>query len=255
VMPSAATGSVTVTDDEGVVGSATLTDGEATVDIAAGLLGVGGHTLTLEYSGDGTFASSTGQVVVTVLPLGATTTNATADDIVYGTDGAVEVTVGGGPLTGSVQVLDGASVLDEADLAADGTATLTIPGTALAVGDHTLSVEYSGDDEHAASATTVEVGVVKATPTMTVTTTPSRVTTKDAIALRVALDAPGQVVTGTVALSVDGRNAVGTLVNGAVTFHLSKFTKAGTYQVTLTYGGSALANAVTRTVPLEVLKR
>ena len=72
-------------------------DGAATVDIAAGLHGVGGHTLTLEYSGDGTFESSTGQVVVTVLPLGATTTTATADDMVYGTDGAVEVTLNGGP--------------------------------------------------------------------------------------------------------------------------------------------------------------
>jgi 5'-nucleotidase len=272
--------------------------------------------------------------------------------MVYGTDGTVQVSVSSSSaLTGSVRLLEGATELDDVDLAGDGTATLTVAGTALAVGPHTLGVEYSGDAEHAASQTTLQVtvskassttaatvtpgqvvvgqgtatvhvavsatgftpggtvdvyvdgakaatgtltsgqadvvigpfssvgsrtvsvkylgdsratasesasrtlDVVKATPTMTVTTSPSRITVKDAVAVTASLAAQGQVVSGTVLVSVDGRVLVGSLADGSVTFDLPKFGKAGTYQMTILYGGSTSAYAVSRTVPLEVLKK
>ncbi|MBF4770506.1 Ig-like domain repeat protein [Nocardioides agariphilus] len=90
---------------------------------------------------------------------------------------------------------------------------------------------------------------------MTVTTSPNPITTKDAVALTVAMAAPGAAVTGNVAISVNGRILFGSLVNGFVTFSLGKFPQAGTYQVTAIYGGSALANSVTRTVSFTVVKK
>ena len=138
---------------------------------------------------------------------------------------------------------------------AEGQAQVTIDPFAT-VGNRTVMVKYLGDaNAEPSESGTSNLNVVKATPTMTGTPTPTRITTKDAIAYRVALSASGQVVTGTVSISVDGRNLVGTLVNGAVTFNLTKFTKAGTYQVMVVYGGSVLANTITRTVPLVVNKK
>ena len=136
VDPAAATGTVTAKDDDTVVGSATLAGGAATIDIAAGLLDVGGHTLTLVYSGDAAFEGSEGQVVVTANPLATTTTTATAGDMVYGTAGSVAVTVTSSSAVtgGSVQLLEGAAEIATGTLGADGKVTLAIPGTALTVG-------------------------------------------------------------------------------------------------------------------------
>ncbi len=66
------------------------------------------------------------------------------------------------------QVLDGDTVLGTGTLSG-GTATVTIPGTALEVGSHTLTVRYLGDAQNAPSTTTVELDVAKAAATVSAT--------------------------------------------------------------------------------------
>ena len=47
----------------------------------------------------------------------------------------------------------------------------------------------------------------------------------------------------------------GYLANGAITFHIGQLNRAGTYHVRVVYGGSSLAESVSQTVTLEVLKK
>jgi len=62
-----ATGTVELLWGERQVGSATLSAGGATIPVPAGRLGVGQHTLTARYSGDGTYAASQGTAQVQVV--------------------------------------------------------------------------------------------------------------------------------------------------------------------------------------------
>jgi hypothetical protein len=90
---------------------------------------------------------------------------------------------------------------------------------------------------------------------MTVTTQPDRITPKSDVRMTVALAAPGQVVTGPVGIAWDGKSLAGNLSGGAVTFRLGLFKQPGSYDVRIVYGGSALAESVTRTVTVQVLKK
>jgi hypothetical protein len=47
----------------------------------------------------------------------------------------------------------------------------------------------------------------------------------------------------------------GSSARGSLTFSLTKFPLPKTYQVTVVYGGSALANPVTRVVSFTVVKK
>ena len=64
--------------------------------------------------------------------------------MVYGSDKDVAVTVTPGSATGTVTLLDGATELDSASVSG-GSATLTVPGDALAPGSHVLTLRYGGD--------------------------------------------------------------------------------------------------------------
>ena len=77
------------------------------------------------------------------------------------------------PTTGTVTLLDGTTEVGTAPVAQDGTATITVPGTAFQPGTHDLTVAYSGDDANQPSSGSVQLQVAKATPTMALTVSPS----------------------------------------------------------------------------------
>nr|WP_246416662.1 ExeM/NucH family extracellular endonuclease [Nocardioides luti] len=186
-----------------------------------------------------------------------TTTAATSSPMTYGTDGSVAVQVTSTePTTGTVTLLDGTTELASAPVAQDGTATISVPGTALTPGSHDLVVAYSGDDSNHASQAPVTVGVAKATPTLALTLTPRSSIPKNTRAgLDVGLTAPQQTVTGQVTVqSVNGTRVV-QLTDGSAAVDLGVFKQAGTYVVTASYGGSDLARPVTRQVTLTVTKK
>ena len=101
----------------------------------------------------------------------ATTVTGAADPITYGTDGTVTVTVTPSTATGTVELRDGQTLLGTGDLA-DGTATITVEGTALAVGSHDLTLSYLGATGFDPSTGTVTVTVVKASTTVIGTADP-----------------------------------------------------------------------------------
>lgn len=145
-----------------------------------------------------------------------TTTTASADEIVFGEAGEVEVTVTPSEATGTVEVLDGENVLGSEELS-DGEASVTIPAEALAIGEHELDVRYLGTEGFEPSSTEVTVEVVPAADVETsVSATAADVAPgQDA---SVAVTVTPSAATGTVEV-LDGEDVLGSaeLSEGAAT--------------------------------------
>jgi 5'-nucleotidase len=250
-------GTVTATVDGDLVDANSLVDGAATLTVGP-FTTVGDQVVTIGYLGDENVAAGSTTTTVTVTKAGSTTQADVTPAQVVVRQGQVTVratvTAAGHTPTGDVEIyVDGAKAATAS--LTDGTAAATI-GPFQTVGSRSVTVKYLGDartkgSESAASSVTV----VKARPTMTVTSKPDRITVKSDVRTTVALAAPGQVVTGTVGIFWDGTFLAGNLSGGSVTFDLGTFKKAGSYDVRVVYAGSTLAEPVTRTVTLEVLKK
>nr|WP_214106148.1 family 78 glycoside hydrolase catalytic domain [Acrocarpospora catenulata] len=118
---------------------------------------VGTHTLTATAHD---VAGNTATRARTYTVRKATTTvAATAAPVNWGTAATVtvNVTASASPVTGSVQLLDGSTVLGSAGLSG-GSATFTLP-VGLAAGDHTFTVSYTGSGDFAPAQATVVVTV------------------------------------------------------------------------------------------------
>ncbi len=179
---------------------------------------------------------------------------ATAAPMTYGTDGAVEVTVSSTtPATGTVTVKDSSEVIGTADVDSDGTETVAIPGDALEPGTHTLTVDYSGDADHKASSSTVEVTVAKAEPSVETTVSPGQVSVGDHATATVTVAADGFQPGGSVTFAVDGQEAgQATLTDGSASLEVGPFETAGTHEVTATYAGDAHTETGASTSEVQV---
>ena len=143
------------------LGSGTLSAGKATVALPASLA-VGAHSLTVTYSGDGTYGAATDTAAATVTKVASTTT-ATAPKKVKAKRSSPSPRRSprwGGAPTGTVQVYDGTKPIGTGTLA-NGKVTITITKGLKKRGSHTLTVKYLGSATVAASQTTVKVRVTK----------------------------------------------------------------------------------------------
>jgi 5'-nucleotidase len=210
----------------------------------------------LTLTGETTGTTATVPIEVEAAAPVPTSVSATAEDIPYGTEGTVEVQVTSErPLSGTVEVRDGDEVLGSAEVASDGSATVTLPRRSLPVGTHDLAVVYSGDAANEGSSGTVRVRVVRAVPKMVIDVDPNRVTTRTPVDLTVWLSAPGQTITGKVWVRYDKKSQVRWLRNGRAEFDLGRFHKAGNHTVWVAYSGSETATPVVRKVVIRVSKR
>jgi predicted extracellular nuclease/2',3'-cyclic-nucleotide 2'-phosphodiesterase (5'-nucleotidase family) len=172
---------------------------------------------------------------------GDTTTEATAADMVYGTDGQVEVKVTGTPpVTGGVELRDGDDVVSSGTLADNGTATLEVPGTALPAGQHGLTVRYLGDGANEPSQTGVAIEVARAASSTTSEVTQQVVVRHDLTTVQASVTADGFVPTGQVEVIVDGTK-VRTLAleSGSAFVELDAFPTVGQRSVVVKYLGDA----------------
>ncbi|MBI3042490.1 MAG: Ig-like domain repeat protein, partial [Betaproteobacteria bacterium] len=171
------TGTVT---GQSPTGSVQFVDGAtplATVVLAGGSAGfststlvAGSHSMTVVYAGDSANAPGTSSVLTQVVSPATTTLSlaASASTITFGQAVTLTATLSGGVTpTGNVLFKDGASPLATVALSG-GQALYTT--SSLAVGVHTFTAEYSGDANHAASASaSVPVTVNAITYALTVT--------------------------------------------------------------------------------------
>jgi YVTN family beta-propeller protein len=168
------TGTVMFLDGTTVLGTRTL-NGSGVATFTTSTLTVGTHSITAKYNGSANFAGSTSAAgTETITP--ATTTAALVSSAASASSGApvtftatITSSTSGMP-TGTVNFLDGTTVLGTGTLNGSGVATLTT--STLAVGTHSITAAFGGDSNFAASTSTVLSQVVLA-PSFALSGSPS----------------------------------------------------------------------------------
>jgi predicted extracellular nuclease len=182
------------------------------------------------------------------------TVSATADRMVYGKAGTVEVTVDPADATGTVSVREGEKLLGSATVT-DGAASVAIARKTLKPGTHTLTVTYAGDEQVQGSSTEVTVTVGKAKPTMRVTVSPRKIHhARTKPVLEVALGKVGFPVTGQVTVGSRGQVYVKKLRDGVASFTLPPYGKIGVKPVRVKYVGSDLTDGVKQRLILRIAR-
>jgi hypothetical protein len=165
--PSAATGSVTFYDGSTSLGTANLSSGIAFVSTSS--LTVGSHNITAVYGGNGTYASSTSNTIVQKVR-GKTTITwpYKPNPSNWGQLCTFKVQLGwqgSRNPTGYVTFYDGSNSLGNCNLSGDGSASFSIGN--LGIGNHNISVVYSGDDNNDGSTSGAVTQTVNAVSTIT----------------------------------------------------------------------------------------
>jgi Bacterial Ig-like domain (group 3) len=154
VGPSAgASGTVTFMDGGSTIGTSALNaSGVATLSISS--LAVGTHSITAQYSGDGTHSSSASSPLSQTVNQAGTTTTLTSSANPSKSGSAVTLTARVSPTsaTGSVQFFDGSTSLGTMPVSS-GVASLTT--STLGGGKHSITAVYSGDANFAGSTSAV----------------------------------------------------------------------------------------------------
>ena len=150
------TGTVTFVDGAASIGSG-LVSAAGTATFSISTLAAGAHTITATYSGDANFKTSTsGPWTHTVNPAGTSTT--VVSSLNPSTEGQLvtftaTVTSTAGTPAGSVNFVDGATVLGTMTLSQTGTAAFSM--SALSVGVHSITAQYLGSANLAPSTSAV----------------------------------------------------------------------------------------------------
>jgi hypothetical protein len=154
---------------------------------------------------------------------------------------------------GTVQVLEGAKIVANGVVDAQGRGSVGVAG--LAVGRHTLTVKYAGTETVLASQGSTTFTVAKAASSIgSVSVAPKKIKAKKTAAkLVVRVASPAGAATGTVTVKLKGKT-VGSaaLKGGKATVKLKKFAKKGKQTLTVTYGGSATVVGASKTVKVTV---
>ncbi|HEV2198405.1 MAG TPA: Ig-like domain repeat protein [Bryobacteraceae bacterium] len=237
VSPSAATGTVQFMDGATVLSTNTLAGGSAS--FATSTLTQGTHSITAVYAGDANNAGSTSGAinqVVNAKTVTTTTVTSSQNPSIVGANVTFIAAVSPSAATGTVQFLDGATVLSTGMLAG-GTVSFTI--STLAQGTHSITAVYSGDANNAGSTSAAVNQVVNAKTVTTTTVTSSQNPSIIGASVTFTASVSPSAATGTVQF-LDGATVLstGTLAGGTVSFTTSTLAQ-GTHSITAVYSGDA----------------
>ena len=170
VSPSWTTGTVQFKDGATVLGSASLASGQAAFGTSA--LSMGSHSITAVYSGNSNYNGSTSSALnQTVKTASSVTLASSLNPSRSGQSVTFTAAVSPSAATGTVQFLDGGTVLGSSTLASSQ-AAFTIGS--LSVGSNPITAAYSGNSTYAGSTSTVITQTV--TPPIAVTLSPNSIT-------------------------------------------------------------------------------
>ena len=234
------TGTATFLDGSTTLGTVTLSNGAA--KLAVSTFAPGSHSITVQYSGDTNFSSSTSSAFAETVNPAATSTTlssslnpATAGQAVTLT--ATAQSGSGAAVSGTVTFLDGSTTLGMATLSS-GSAQFTT--SSLAPGMHSLTANYSGNADFAASTSSVLSETVNQIATTTsVASSANPASAGQSVTFTATIQAgTGNSTTGTVTF-LDGSTTLGTAAVGSNSAQLTTSTlTAGSHSITAVYGGS-----------------
>lgn len=267
-------GKVTFKEGSTILGTGTLADvqGAMTATFTTTALGIGAHSITAVYGGDGTDLPSTSEPLALLVDRDRTKTSLLVSVAapVFGQAEVFTATVavlspGSGTPTGKVTFKDGTTVLGTGSLAlVKGIPTATFTTSSLAVGTHPITAVYGGDARNQGSASparSLKVSPDKTKTTIAASVHPPVFGQKETFTATVHVLSPGAgLATGTVTFK-DGSTILGTgtlaTVKGVTTATFSTSALAvGTHAITAVYAGDQHdLSSTSGTLPLTVNKR
>ena len=250
-LPEDATGTLSVTVD-GKTYTENLVNGKATVNIPE--LADGEYNMTVTYSGDGKYEGMTKTTLINVTnPAGDNSTNTTvdnttnasvkvdpvlvisADDVNAGESAVINVitSVKTGKLVVNVDNKDYELVIS------NGESSVNISD--LAVGNYTVVAKFAGDDKFNEATNSTRFSVLKVNVPVTNETIsiPESDTTEYSVSL------PSDA-TGTLTVTVDGKDYSETLVNGKATVNIPELSE-GSHNITVSYSGDSKYSPISKT--------
>ncbi|HTV16970.1 MAG TPA: Ig-like domain repeat protein [Acidobacteriaceae bacterium] len=239
------TGQVIFQDGATTLGAVTLSGGVASYSTSS--LAIGQHTITANYQGDandGAASASLTETIQQATPSISVSSSLNPSTVGAGVSFTAALSGAAGTPTGTVTFLDGGTSLGTANLAPNGRAVFST--TALALGQHSITVSYSGDTNNAAAVSTTLTQTVQETTATTVVSNknPSVGGTPVTFTASVAGTSHG-TVTGTVTFK-NGGSILGTgTVSGGVATYTTSALPVGTDSITAVYGGDTLNAAST----------
>ena len=246
VTPAAATGTVQFASASSIFGAGTITNGTASITMPS--LAPGIMPIQALYSGDGIYLASTSSLWVQTVNKAPTTVSTASSATPSPAGQSINLTAMVSPASaaGSIQFMDGATVLGTATLSG-GSATLST--SSLAGGSHSITAVYGGSANYLGSTSAALSQTVKFATTTTVAADISPVVYGQQVNL-IASVAPN-TATGTVQFS-DGATALGTIPvsGGMATFPISTLS-TGTHAITATYSGDA-SNTTSASAPMTL---
>jgi parallel beta-helix repeat protein len=251
VSSAAATGTVTFMEGTTNLGSASVVNGVATLDLTT--LGIGSHSITAVYGGDGSLLTSTSAALTELITTIATTTaiKTSLSPSTLGQNLTLTATLSSAAATGTVTFMEGSATLGAANVV-NGVATLDL--TMLGVGSHAIAAVYSGDSSYAAStsaALTQVVNKIATTTALSSSVNPSNFAQDVTLTATVS----STTVTGIVTF-MDGTNSLGTVsvVNGVAKLDLTTLA-VGSHSITAVYTGDGNYAGSSSAVLSQVVKQ
>ncbi len=243
--PSTATGTITFLNGSSTLGIATITNGSATL---SGLTPAAGtYSLTALYSGNSTFPAATSPAVsLTVKANSSIAVTSSANP--SNTKQSVTFTAAVTPTTatGTVQFLDGTTVLGSSTLSG-GSAAFT--PASLTQGTHSITASYSGDANDTSTTSAVLTQTVQAASTVTVASSANPAVVGASVTFTASVTP--STATGNVQF-LDGATVLSTvaLSSGSATFTTSSLSQAS-HSITASYAGDANDTSATSAVVTE----
>jgi hypothetical protein len=248
VSPASATGTVQFIAAGSPVGTVPVSGGTAQLIFTPGAAGA---YVNANYSGDAAYAASSGTTIALVLRTTTTSLGASPNPSTFGQTVNLSGTVSAVAATGTVQILDGSTVIG-ATTVSGGNFALSIP--TLTAGVHGLRAAYLGDSLYASSTSTA------------ISETVNKATAAAALSSSLNPSAVGKAVTFTANVSPSGATGsvsfydgstllgAGTLSGGGASFSTSSLAR-GTHSIKAVYGGDANVNGATSPVLSQTVKQ
>lgn len=246
-------GSVNFFDGATQIGTGTLADvgGQQKASMTTSTLAVGSHVITAKYVGATNFeaSTSTGATVTinSAVPVNTTTTlGISPNPFVFGESVLMTATVTAtsGQAGGTVQFLNGTTLLGTGTLANVAGSMQATFSTSLAVGTYSITAQYLGTTGfNSSSSSPVSLTGNNASSTTTLQTTPNPAEYGDLVSMKATVTVQSGNPSGTVSF-FNGATLIGgpiALVNNAGSFQAAFSTAAlnpGTYPITAVFSGS-----------------
>jgi hypothetical protein len=242
------TGSVQFFNGSFLLGTSPLSTG-LTAQLITTTLPVGTDSLTAVYSGDTIWASSTSTALSQTVNKVVTTTTviSSLNPSTVGASVTLTATVSPSAATGTVQFLDGATVLGTSTLANGSASCIT---TSLTQGTHSITAVYSGDANNASSTSTATSQIVKAITSVGLASSLNPAVVGQSVVFTATVNS---AATGTVQF-LDGAAVLGT---GTVTSGVANFTTTslaqGAHSISAVYSGDTNYASVSSTPLMETV--